>query len=177
MARPDLIRILASRIPKEKLHYNKRVIATHQDDTQVTITCADNTTYSGTILVGTDGAYSSIRQNMFKELEAKGLMHTSDAEPMQSDYDCVVGVTGPMDTTKYPLLKEELCEFKIVMGKTLPMTVSPIFPSVVGFSVAVVCCCFWWYILEIVYNHYRYKKKSTYKTDNEILSSTCFPFL
>lgn len=64
---------------------------------------------------------------MFKELEAKGLMHTSDAEPMHSDYDCVVGVTGPMDTEKYPLLKEELCEFKIVMGKTLPMTVSPFF--------------------------------------------------
>lgn len=127
MARPDLIRILASRIPAEKLHYNKRVIATHQDDTQVTITCADNTTYSGTILVGTDGAYSSIRQKMFKELEAEGLMHISDAKPMQSDYDCVVGVTGPMDTEKYPLLKEELCEFKIVMGKTLPMTVSPIF--------------------------------------------------
>ncbi|KAF9326987.1 hypothetical protein BGZ91_001678 [Linnemannia elongata] len=122
MARPDLIRILASKIPTEKLHFNKRVIATHQDDTQVTITCADNTTYSGTILVGTDGAYSSIRQNMFKELEAKGLMRTSDAEPMHSDYDCVVGVTGPMDTEKYPLLKEELCEFKIVMGKTLPMT-------------------------------------------------------
>lgn len=62
---------------------------------------------------------------MFKELESKGLMHKSDAEPMQSDYECVVGVTGPMDTKDYPLLKEELCEFKIVMGTTLPMTVSP----------------------------------------------------
>ncbi|KAF8928859.1 hypothetical protein BGZ47_001400 [Haplosporangium gracile] len=122
MARPDLIRILASRIPAEKLHYNKRVISTQQDDAQVTITCADNTAYSGTILVGTDGAYSSIRQNMFKELDAKGLMHISDAESMRSDYDCVVGVTGPMDTKVYPLLQEELCEFKIVMGKTLPMT-------------------------------------------------------
>jgi 2-polyprenyl-6-methoxyphenol hydroxylase-like FAD-dependent oxidoreductase len=134
MARPDLIRILASRIPADKLHYNKRVIATQQDENQVTITCSDNTTYSGTILVGTDGAYSSIRQNMFKELESEGLMHSSDAEPMQSDYDCVVGVTGPMDTKDYPLLKEELCEFKIVMGKTLPMTVS-LFSVVVGFSV------------------------------------------
>ncbi|KAG0295037.1 hypothetical protein BGZ96_012700 [Linnemannia gamsii] len=122
MARPDLIRILASRIPSDKLHYNKRVIDSQQDSNQVTITCSDKTTYSGTILVGTDGAYSSIRQNMFKELESEGLMHTSDAEPMRSDYECVVGVTGPMDTKDYPLLKEERCEFKIVMGKTLPMT-------------------------------------------------------
>ncbi|KAF9907042.1 hypothetical protein EC991_011346 [Linnemannia zychae] len=122
MARPDLIRILASRIPAEKLHFNKRVVATQQDNNQVTLSCADGTSYSGTILVGADGAYSLIRQSILKDLEVKGKMHPEDAEPMRNDYDCVVGVTGGMDTEKYPLLKEELCEFKIVMGKTLPMT-------------------------------------------------------
>ncbi|KAK3841659.1 MAG: hypothetical protein J3R72DRAFT_150451 [Linnemannia gamsii] len=122
MARPELIRILASRIPTEKLHFNKRVVATQQDSNQVTLSCGDGTSYSGTILVGADGAYSMIRQSMFKELETKGLMRSKDAEPMRYDYDCVVGVTGAMDTERYPLLKEELCEFKIVLGKTLPMT-------------------------------------------------------
>ncbi|KAF9083613.1 hypothetical protein BGX23_011292 [Mortierella sp. AD031] len=122
MARPDFIRVMASKIPAEKLHFNKRVVATQQGDKQVTLTCADASSYSGTILVGADGAYSSIRQSMFKELEAKGLMHKSDAEPMRDDYDCVVGVTEPLDPKAYPLLEEELCEFNIVMGKVLPLT-------------------------------------------------------
>ncbi|KAF9931736.1 hypothetical protein FBU30_009660 [Linnemannia zychae] len=122
MARPDLIKIFASRIPAEKLHFNKRVVATQQDDNSVTLTCADNTSYTGTILVGADGAYSTIRQHMFNELGAKGMMHPSDAEPMRSDYGCVVGVTEGLDVKQYPDLKETLCEFNIVLGRTLPMT-------------------------------------------------------
>ncbi|KAF9926265.1 hypothetical protein FBU30_004125 [Linnemannia zychae] len=122
IARYDLIRILMSRIPPYKILYNKRVLSTKHEDDEVIINCHDNTSYAGTILVGADGAYSSVRQNMYKELSAKGLLPKVDAKPLGYDYDCLVGVTNPLDPKKYPILEEEYCEFQIVLGKNIPFS-------------------------------------------------------
>ncbi|KAG9069932.1 hypothetical protein KI688_009257 [Linnemannia hyalina] len=120
IARYDLIRVLLSRIPPRKIFYNKRVLSTKHEDDEVVIHCHDNTTYGGTILVGADGAYSSVRQNMYKEMSALGLLPKADAKPLGYDYDCLVGVTKPLDPKKYPVLKDEFCEFQIVLGKEIP---------------------------------------------------------
>ncbi|KAK3836077.1 MAG: hypothetical protein JOS17DRAFT_736054 [Linnemannia elongata] len=120
IARYDLIRVLLSRIPPRRILYNKRVLSTKHEDDEVIIHCHDNTTYGGTILVGADGAYSSVRQNMYKEMSAKGLLPKADAKPLGYDYDCLVGVTKPLDPEKYPVLKDEFCEFQIVLGKEIP---------------------------------------------------------
>ncbi|KAH7050677.1 hypothetical protein BKA57DRAFT_459271 [Linnemannia elongata] len=120
IARYDLIRVLLSRIPPGKILYNKRVLSTKHEDDEVIIHCHDNTTYGGTILVGADGAYSSVRQNMYKELSVKGLLPKVDAKPLGYDYDCLVGVTKPLDPKKYPVLNDEFCEFQIVLGNEIP---------------------------------------------------------
>lgn len=124
IARYDLIRVLLSRVPPRKILYNKRVLSTKHEDDEVIIHCHDNTTYGGTILVGADGAYSSVRQNMYKELSVKGLLPKVDAKPLGYDYDCLVGVTKPLDPKKYPVLNDEFCEFQIVLGKEIPYSVS-----------------------------------------------------
>ncbi|KAG0316781.1 hypothetical protein BGZ97_006393, partial [Linnemannia gamsii] len=122
IARYDLIRVLLSRIPPSKILYNKRVLSTKHEDDEVIIHCHDNTTYGGTILVGADGAYSSVRQNMYKEMSAQGLLPKVDAKHLGYDYDCLVGVTNPLDPQKYPTLNEEFCEFQIILGKEIPFS-------------------------------------------------------
>ncbi|KAF9088011.1 hypothetical protein BGX23_007694 [Mortierella sp. AD031] len=120
IARFDLIRILLSRIPPYRILYNKRVLTTKHGDNEVIINCHDNTSYEGTILVGADGAYSSVRQNMYRELSAKGLLPKADAKPLGYDYDCLVGVTKPLSPEKYPILEDQFCEFEIILGKEVP---------------------------------------------------------
>ncbi|GJJ74725.1 hypothetical protein EMPS_07083 [Entomortierella parvispora] len=120
VSRPDLIKLLLSRIPPSKIHYNKRVLKTKQGEDHVQITCSDDSVYKGSILVGADGAYSSVRQNMYQELEKLGQLPKVDAKPMRFDYDCVVGVTQPLDPEKFPVVLEEFCEFEIVLGKDIP---------------------------------------------------------
>ena len=124
IARFDLIRILLSRIPPHKILYNKRVLTTKHGDNEVIINCQDNTSYGGTILVGADGAYSSVRQNMYRELSAKGLLPKVDAKPLGYDYDCLVGVTKPLSPEKYPILKNQFCELEITLGRKIPYSVS-----------------------------------------------------
>ena len=47
-----------------KLLPNKKVTGFTTDDDGVTVTCADGSTYSGTIIVGADGAHSTVRRLM-----------------------------------------------------------------------------------------------------------------
>ncbi|KAG0366469.1 hypothetical protein BGZ54_005304 [Gamsiella multidivaricata] len=123
IARPDLINLLLSRVPAKRIHYGKRVLTTRQDEDEVTIKCADNTAYTGSLLVGADGAYSSVRQNLYKELQKAGHLPKVDAKPMGYSFDCVVGISDPVNPDDYPVLKEEFSEFEIVLGKDVPFTV------------------------------------------------------
>ncbi|KAF9984524.1 hypothetical protein BGZ75_003911 [Mortierella antarctica] len=122
VARPDLIQLLLSHIPANKIHYNKRVGRIKQDNDKAVIHCQDDSSYTGTIVVGADGAYSAIRENMYKELKEKGTLPKADAQPMRCNYGCVVGVTHALDPEVYPVLKEEFCEFEAVLGADSPFT-------------------------------------------------------
>ncbi|KAG9325897.1 hypothetical protein KVV02_001294 [Mortierella alpina] len=122
VARPDLIQLLLSHIPANKIHYNKRVGRIEQDNDRAVVHCQDDSSYTGTIVVGADGAYSAIRENMYKELKEKGTLPKADAQPMRCNYGCVVGVTHALDPEVYPVLKEEFCEFEAVLGTDSPFT-------------------------------------------------------
>ncbi|KAG0360677.1 hypothetical protein BG005_010142 [Podila minutissima] len=122
VSRPDLVNLLLSLIPAERIHLNTKVLSTEQDEHKVTLQCSDSETYIGSILVGADGAHSSVRQNMYKELSKAGVLPRSDSQPLGYGYDCVVGVTDPLDPLKYPVLKEEFCDFEILLGDKIPYT-------------------------------------------------------
>ncbi|KAF9966296.1 hypothetical protein BGZ70_002743 [Mortierella alpina] len=80
--RPDLYDLILSQVPLEKIHFNKKVVALHEDETQVTIDCEDGSSYHGDILVGADGAYSSIRQLLYEKVSLEGLLPPSDSEDL-----------------------------------------------------------------------------------------------
>lgn len=123
MARSDLYALLLSKIPSEKIHMSKKIMSIQQNVEGVMIRCADNTHYHGDILIGADGAYSGVRQSLYKQLHQQGLLPAEDKEDMPLAYLCMVGTTQPLDSEKYTALKEKHCDFVTVLGKGKPHSV------------------------------------------------------
>ncbi|KAF9954549.1 hypothetical protein BGZ72_004490 [Mortierella alpina] len=116
IARPDLVQLLLNHVPANKIHYNKRVTRIEQDNDKAVIHCQDDSSYTGTIVVGADGAYSAIRENMYTELKEKAALPKEDAQAMRCNYGCVVGMTHALDPEVYPVLEEEFSDFEAVLG-------------------------------------------------------------
>jgi hypothetical protein len=55
---------------KRNLLTRKQIIEVHNHSSGVTVTCSDRTTYDGDILVGADGANSTVRECMWKLADA-----------------------------------------------------------------------------------------------------------
>ncbi|KAG0019781.1 hypothetical protein BGZ80_005282 [Entomortierella chlamydospora] len=116
LARPDLHEILLSHVPPEKILTGKRVVTVTQDDIGVSCHCSDSTIYHGDILIGADGAYSAVRQSLYRGLRSHGNLPRQDFSPIKLDQVVVVGITEPMNQNEYPMLKEDVCQFRIVLG-------------------------------------------------------------
>ncbi|KAK3835606.1 MAG: hypothetical protein J3R72DRAFT_494074 [Linnemannia gamsii] len=102
IARPELYDLMLRQVPKECISMGKKIISTVQDSNGVRIQCSDGSEYKGDILVGADGAYSAIRQNLYAELKEAKKLPASDALPLPYSTVCLVGQTRPLDTTEFP---------------------------------------------------------------------------
>ncbi|KAK3817332.1 MAG: hypothetical protein J3Q66DRAFT_339539 [Benniella sp.] len=114
--RPDLYDLLLSRIPAEKISFNKKIVSYEQDKDGVTIHTSDNETFHGDILVGADGTYSTIRKIMLERLSKTNQLPLSDRKGLRATHACVIGTTKPLDPEKYPLLKDNSAYFSNVVG-------------------------------------------------------------
>ncbi|KAF8978206.1 hypothetical protein BGZ46_006724 [Entomortierella lignicola] len=114
-ARPRFHDILRNRVPENKINFKKKVVRTEEKNGKVIIHCSDDTSYTGDILVGADGAYSGVRQNMYEQMDKKGILPKSDLEDFSINYITVVGVTSPFNLEKYPRLKDENSSFNQVL--------------------------------------------------------------
>ncbi|KAF9998602.1 hypothetical protein BGZ79_007720 [Entomortierella chlamydospora] len=95
----------------------KKVLRTKEHDNKVTVYCSDNTEYECSILVGADGAYSAVRQNMYRKLEEEGSLKSRDREAFSIGYINMVGVSNPTNPEKYPQLAEkERAYFRVTIG-------------------------------------------------------------
>ncbi|KAG0020492.1 hypothetical protein BGZ81_009313 [Podila clonocystis] len=118
--RPALHEWLLSKIPPSKLHMGKKILAVQQSEEGVKMRCSDNTGYTGDILIGADGAYSGVRQSLYKQLDQQGLLPEEDRKEMPMTYVCMVGTTKSLDPEKYPELKDPHSHFSTVLGKSKP---------------------------------------------------------
>ncbi|KAG0262153.1 hypothetical protein BG011_000273 [Mortierella polycephala] len=116
-ARPRLYELMLKQVPEHKVFMNKRVLRMQEKDDQVFIHCSDNTSYNGDILVGADGAYSAVRQNMYKELKEKGILPNSDTDELTIGFIGMVGVAEPKDPSKYPQLQHPSAQMSTIIGE------------------------------------------------------------
>lgn len=122
-SRPELYNLLLAQIDADRIHFGKRIVAIKDKADGIEISCSDNTSYTGDILVGADGAYSAVRQGMYKDLEEQGNLPPSDAQGLKMGYINIVGTTDPLDEEKYPRLKDDFTHFHFIIGNGKPYTV------------------------------------------------------
>ncbi|KAF9179165.1 hypothetical protein BGZ51_007160 [Haplosporangium sp. Z 767] len=116
-SRAQLYNLLYSKVPASKISMGQKVMSLEQNTLGVMIRVNDGTTHHGDILVGADGAYSAVRQSLFKRMDASGTLPAVDKEDMHVGYICMVGTTEPLDQEKYPDLKKDYSKFVQVVGK------------------------------------------------------------
>ncbi|KAI1311593.1 hypothetical protein EDD11_003368, partial [Mortierella claussenii] len=98
--RPRLYDLLRSRIPSHKIHLSKKITSTTESGSKVHIHCSvDNTTYSGDILVGADGAYSSIRKSLYQQLGVQ--QHQDVQQPQQHQQQKRGNILDKADLEEY----------------------------------------------------------------------------
>ncbi|KAF9925131.1 hypothetical protein FBU30_005024 [Linnemannia zychae] len=84
--RTEILNLLVSQIPSHKIHFSKRIVSFNANKDEVVIRCADDTTYSGDILIGADGAFSKIRELLYKQVAKKGILPRQDAIAVAADH-------------------------------------------------------------------------------------------
>ncbi|KAG0058174.1 hypothetical protein BGZ90_005094 [Linnemannia elongata] len=119
-SRPAFYDFLFRQVPKERVHLGKKIISTQQDKDGVLIKCSDGTEYKGDIIVGSDGAYSAVRQSLYKELKEANKLPDTDALPLPFSTVRVGGLTRPLDVTEFPDLAKETCQFIQIVGDGKP---------------------------------------------------------
>ncbi|KAF8986348.1 hypothetical protein BGZ46_005533 [Entomortierella lignicola] len=115
-ARPKFHELLLKQIPVDKISFNKRVVGTEEKGGKTIIQCSDDSTYEGDILIGADGAYSAVRQSLYKNLNEKGMLPASDLEDLTIGYIGLLGISTPKNPEKYPQLKDEATHCTSVVG-------------------------------------------------------------
>lgn len=111
VARPDLYDLLLREIPTERIHLGKKVLSLLQNENGVMIRCHDNSTHHGDILVGCDGAYSAVRQHLYKDLKVLKQLPKSDDVPLPFSCVTLVGQTEVLDPEEFPDLKVPHSQF------------------------------------------------------------------
>jgi 2-polyprenyl-6-methoxyphenol hydroxylase-like FAD-dependent oxidoreductase len=94
----------------------KKVTSILQNEQGVMIRCSDNSTHHGDILVGADGAYSGVRQDLYKDLKKKKLLPKSDDVPLPFSCVCLVGQTEVLDPEEFPEVQLDYSQFRTVHG-------------------------------------------------------------
>ncbi|KAK3816840.1 MAG: hypothetical protein J3R72DRAFT_497982 [Linnemannia gamsii] len=107
-------------VPKEKILYNKRVQNIFEENNKVRIEIADGSSYEGDILVGADGAYSRVRQNMFEHLLKQGMLPKTDQEDLPFRCTCLVGQTDKLGLEVFYQLKDRNYPFISTMCDDKP---------------------------------------------------------
>lgn len=73
--------------------------------------------------MGADGAYSGVRQNLYKQLKEQKKLPTADDGALPFTCTCLVGQTRPLDPKEFPEILEEECSFRSLFGDERPYTV------------------------------------------------------
>ncbi|KAF9165964.1 hypothetical protein DFQ26_009014 [Actinomortierella ambigua] len=112
----ELMEFLLTQVPKDKIHWGKRILSTMQNKEGVMCRCSDSSCYDGDILVGADGAYSAVRQSMQHNMKLKNLhVPESDMAPLRFTEFSILGVTEPLEDLPMPVSEDKQGTFMLTI--------------------------------------------------------------
>ncbi|KAH7032005.1 hypothetical protein BKA57DRAFT_510914 [Linnemannia elongata] len=120
VARPLLYDLLLRQIPADRVHRSKRMLTKLEADDGIIIKISDGSTYKGDILVGADGACSTVRQRLFDRLKNEEKLCKGDREHLPFRSICLTGRTPVPDPVKASEVNTSHCDFYAVMVSTTP---------------------------------------------------------
>ncbi|KAF8940743.1 hypothetical protein BGZ47_007622 [Haplosporangium gracile] len=68
------------------------------------------------VLVGADGAYSGVRQHLYKTLDNQDLLPQVGLQSMSKGYISLIRTADALDSSKYPRMEEAGCESLYFIG-------------------------------------------------------------
>ncbi|KAG0279882.1 hypothetical protein BGZ95_011985 [Linnemannia exigua] len=122
VSRPKLYELILKQVPAHKIRFGNRVLNITEEDDKVTLHLSNSETFEGDIVVGADGAYSAVRQRMYENMKAKGLLPISDQEELPFSTTCLVGQTKVLDPKEYSEVALDSCHFSSTHGKDNPFS-------------------------------------------------------
>ncbi|KAG0321527.1 hypothetical protein BGZ99_003879 [Dissophora globulifera] len=118
MTRPALFELLKSRVPSTKVLLQKTVVDMVEDDYGVVCWCSDGTEHRGDILVGADGAYSTVRENMYSRLKMQNRLPPGDDRCLKPTHICVLGVSEVLDPNVFPAVRDKFSTFELMLSQS-----------------------------------------------------------
>lgn len=129
---------------KSRRSKNRRRHHHHQSSRSggVLCRCKDGTVYRGDILVGADGAYSSVRDCMYDRLQRQQKLPDSDAEPLDLSYICVLGVSKEYDAKDIPATGDSFSGFELISCADGRLVCLIVIFAMLFLAYALLICCF-----------------------------------